>query len=220
LRTISAEGGEQEFEATEGSALRACMNAGRFIQHPKRAWLLNTGLGTQVHKRKEFANSEAAAVASELYWDVITVRFCRARLGILQKRHTTKKEIAMVKLVNRLVVMVLVGAIAGGGAFAKVIKKAVTFSEPMAVNGTVVKSGTYEAVFDDQTNELSLVKGRKVVARTPAQLEKRDERVHSDYEFRRKEGDSTNAVLMSVTLKGGDQASILNSGDSNAAGSQ
>ena len=123
----------------------------------------------------------------------------------------------MIKLVDRLVVMVLVGAIASGVALAKEIKKQVTFSDPVVVNGTLVKKGTYDAVFNDQTNELSIVKGGKVVASAPAQLEKRAGRDRAIYETRDKEGDSNNAVLVSVTLKDGNQATIVNSGNGNAA---
>src|SRR6266550_49957 len=124
----------------------------------------------------------------------------------------------MIKLVNRLVVVVLVGAIASGVALAKEIKKQVIFSDPVTVNGTLVKKGTYEAVFNDQTNELSIVKGGKVVASAPAQLEKRVGRDRAVYETRDKEGgDSNNAVLVSVTLKDGNQATIVNSGNGNAA---
>ena len=125
----------------------------------------------------------------------------------------------MIKLVNRLVVTVLVGAIAGGVALAKEIKKEVTFSQPVEVNGTLVKSGKYEAVFDDQTNELSIVKGRKIVAQAPAQLEKRAERERAVYVTREQDG-STNVVLLSVTLKDGNQATIVNTGDANTGGGQ
>jgi hypothetical protein len=87
----------------------------------------------------------------------------------------------MIKLANQLFGMVLVGAISGGGAFAKEIKKEVTFSQPVMVNGRLIKEGVYDVVFDDQTNELSIVKGRKVAARAPAQLAKREERDHGAY---------------------------------------
>jgi hypothetical protein len=120
----------------------------------------------------------------------------------------------MIKLVNQLVVMILVGAIASGVALAKVIKKEVTFAQPVVVNGTLVKSGTYNAVFDDQTNELSIVKGRKVVARAPAQLEKRLVRDNGVYVTRDTTGDPTAAVLMNVTLNESTRATIINSGDS------
>jgi hypothetical protein len=127
---------------------------------------------------------------------------------------------AMIRLVNRLVVVVLIGAIASGVAWAKVIKKEVTFAQPVLVNGTFVKSGTYDAVFDDQTNELSIVKDRKVVAQAPARLEKRNEGERYVYVTRKEEGDSTNAILLSVTFKGGNRATIVNSGEANATGAQ
>jgi len=117
----------------------------------------------------------------------------------------------MIKLVNQLVGLVLVGVIASGVAFAKEMKKEVTFSQPVVVNGMLVKKGTYDAVFDDQTNELSIVKDRKVIARAPAQLEKRGERDRSVYVTRAEEGDSTNVVLLSVALNDGNRATIVNS---------
>ena len=119
----------------------------------------------------------------------------------------------MIKFANQLVGMVLVGAIAGGVALAKEIKKEVTFSQPVVVNGTLIKEGTYDVVFDDQTKELSIVKGRKVVARAPAQLEKREERDHAAY-VTRQAGDSTNALLLSIGLKDNNQLTIVNGGDS------
>jgi hypothetical protein len=126
----------------------------------------------------------------------------------------------MIKLVNRLVVVVLVGAIASGVALAKVIKREVTFPEAVVVNGTLVKSGTYDAVFDDQTNELLIVKGTKVVARTPAKLEKHVERDRAVYVTREKAGDSSKQVLLSVVLRDGNQATIVDSDKANAADSQ
>ena len=121
----------------------------------------------------------------------------------------------MIKLVNRLIVAVLVGAITSGVALAEVIKKEVTFAQPVVVNGTVVKSGTYNVVYDDQTKELSIVKGRKVVASAPAQLEKREQKDHAVY-VTRDNGDSSNVILISVTFKDGNQATIANSSDANA----
>jgi hypothetical protein len=119
----------------------------------------------------------------------------------------------MIKRASQLVGMVLVGAIAGGVALAKEVRKQVTFSESVVVNGTVIKEGTYEVVFDDQTNELSIMKERKVVARAPAQLEKSDAPERAAY-ITRQAGDSTNAVLLSVVFKHRNQATIVNSSDS------
>lgn len=124
------------------------------------------------------------------------------------------------RLVNRLVVVALVGAIASGVAFAKEIKKEVTFAQSVEVNGTLVKQGTYDAVFDDQTNELSIVKGRKVIARAPALLGKRDKGDHPYYITRDEGGGSSRVVLVSLTLTNGNQATIVNSGEANAVGAQ
>jgi hypothetical protein len=42
------------------------------------------------------------------------------------------------------------------------------------MNSTLALLGTYEAVFNEETGELSIVKGRKVVAKTATQLKMRD----------------------------------------------
>jgi len=113
----------------------------------------------------------------------------------------------MIKPINRLVVLFLMGVVTSSVAFAQTIKKNITFSEPMVVNGTVVKKGTYEAVFDDQTNELAIVKDRKVIAKAPARLEKRESR--GQIAFVSREEGGTN-VLVTVALKGKTQATIVN----------
>ena len=122
----------------------------------------------------------------------------------------------MSKVVNRLMVFVLIGAVASGVALAKTIKKEVTFAQPVWVNGALVKKGTYDVVFDDQTNELSIVKGREIVAKAPAQLEPRD-RDRSDYVTQDENGDPTRTTLLSVTLKAGKKATLVNNGNGNAA---
>ena len=119
----------------------------------------------------------------------------------------------MIRLANQFVGLALVGAIASTVAFAKETKKQVTFSEPVEVNGTIVKKGTYDAVFNDQTNELAIVKEGKVVAEAPAQLEKRENRDRAVYVTRQQSG-STNALLLSVSLKDNNRATIVNDSDS------
>ena len=122
----------------------------------------------------------------------------------------------MIRFVNRLSVFVLIGVIASGVALAKPIKKQVTFGQTVFVNGEQVKAGTYDVVFDDQTNELTIVKGRKVIARAPAQLETRD-RDHAVYVTRAEDGDPTRAALVSVTLKDGKEATLVTNGNGNSA---
>jgi hypothetical protein len=139
------------------------------------------------------------------------------RLFGLQSENMKREGVqGMIKFVNRLSMFVLIGVIANGVALAKTTKKEITFSQPVVVNGTVVKKGTYDAVFDDQTNELTIVKGGKVVAKAPAQLETQD-RNHEDYVAREEDGDPTRMTLLSVTLKDRKKATLVDNGNGNSA---
>jgi hypothetical protein len=126
------------------------------------------------------------------------------------------KEFGMKRFVNRMVIILMVGAMASVLAFGKTTKKEVTFDKAVMVNGTVVKPGTYSVAFDDETGELTINKSTKVVARTQARLEKLEGRSQVDYQTRAEAGGPTEApVLVSVTLKDRNQATIVNAGDSN-----
>jgi hypothetical protein len=126
------------------------------------------------------------------------------------------KEFGMKRFVNRMVIILMVGAIASVLAFGKTTKKEVTFIRAVMVNGTLIKSGTYSVSFDDETGELTINKGTKVIARTPARLEKLEGRAQVDYQTRAEGGGPADApVLVSVTLKDRNQATIVNGGDSN-----
>jgi hypothetical protein len=126
-----------------------------------------------------------------------------------------KKEYGMKTLVNRMIVLLMVGALASVLAFGKTTKKDVTFGKDVMVNGTLVKAGTYSVAFDDETGELTIIKGTKVVARTPARLEKLDEDSQAAYVTRSdSDGATETAVLLSVTLKDRNQATIASDGDS------
>ena len=78
----------------------------------------------------------------------------------------------MKSIVNRIVVVVMVGALTSVAAFAKTHKHSVTFENDIKVNGTLVKKGTYEVKFDDETGQLSIIKNGKTVAQTMAKLER------------------------------------------------
>jgi hypothetical protein len=55
----------------------------------------------------------------------------------------------------------------------KVKKDSVTFPADIMVNGTLVKAGDYQLKFDENTNELSILKNGKVVAQAKGQLRDR-----------------------------------------------
>ncbi len=57
---------------------------------------------------------------------------------------------------------------------AKVKSRALTFGTDFWVGNTLVKKGTYKIVFDDQTNEISIMDKTTVVAKVPAQVKKRE----------------------------------------------
>src|SRR5215468_8663129 len=61
----------------------------------------------------------------------------------------------------------------GVAAKDKTKKKTVEFTQDVTVNGTVLKAGTYEVKFNEETGELSVIKDGKVKATTTAHLEAR-----------------------------------------------
>src|SRR4051794_20005594 len=112
------------------------------------------------------------------------------------------KEFGMKRFVNRMLVLLMISAIAGVLAFGKTTKRDVTFDQAVTVNGTLVKPGTYSVAFDDETGELTITRDTKVIARTPARLEKLEGSTQASYETRAGDDSSTGtAVLVSVTLK-------------------
>jgi hypothetical protein len=80
----------------------------------------------------------------------------------------------MKKSASRIIIALVVCALSAGAALAKVKSSTVTFGQDFTVGDTFVKKGTYKLVFDDKTNELSVIaKDKTVVAKTIAHLENR-----------------------------------------------
>src|ERR1044072_6555189 len=79
-------------------------------------------------------------------------------------------------LFNGLMVAFLLVTLAGLTAFGNTRKSNIAFSADTKVNGTLVKKGKYEAVFDDQSGESSIFKDTKLIAKTSARLEKSDQK--------------------------------------------
>jgi len=55
----------------------------------------------------------------------------------------------------------------------KTKKKTVDFAQDVMVNGTLLKAGTYDVKFNEETGELTITKNGKVKATTTAHLEAR-----------------------------------------------
>ena len=117
----------------------------------------------------------------------------------------------MKSIVSRMLVVLMVGALTSVVALAKVQKHKVTFENDIKVNGTLVKKGTYDLKFDDESGQLSIVKNGKVVAQAMARVESREKKAN-DFQLRSTvNGDETQ--LTGFTFGGSDKdVLITNSG--------
>ena len=79
----------------------------------------------------------------------------------------------MKSIVNRMVVVLMVGALTSVVAFAKVHRHTVTFDSDIKVNDTLVKKGTSQVKFDDETGQLSILQHGKTVAQATTKIENR-----------------------------------------------
>jgi len=123
----------------------------------------------------------------------------------------------MKSIMNRMLVVLMVGALTSVAALAKVQKHKVTFDSDMKVNGTVVKKGTYDVKFDDQTGQLTIAKNGKGVAQALARLESRAKKAN-DFQLRSTgSGDDTN--LVGVTFGGSDKDVVISNSGATSTGS-
>jgi hypothetical protein len=97
-------------------------------------------------------------------------------------------------------------ALMSATGLAKGKSEEVNIPQDVVVNGTLVKKGSYKLKFDEQTGELLLLKGKKVVARTSARLEKREKEA-ARTEFGTIQQGETKS-LRSITFRG-DRESIV-----------
>ena len=122
----------------------------------------------------------------------------------------------MKSMVNRMVVVLMVGALTGVVAFAKVSKQRVTFENDVKVNGTVVKKGNYEVKFDDETGQLTISKNGKTVVQAMAKVQPREKK-SNDFQLRSTvNGDETQ--LTGVTFVGYDKDIVITNSGSTTTG--
>src|ERR671939_188753 len=79
-------------------------------------------------------------------------------------------------ITNSVLVLALLVTLPATAAFGKARKSNIALASDTKVNGTLVKKGSYEVVYDDQSGELSIFKGTELIAKTAARLEKRDQK--------------------------------------------
>ena len=123
----------------------------------------------------------------------------------------------MKSIVNRIVVVLVVGALTSMVALAKVHKHKVTFENDTKVSGTVVKKGTYDLKFDDATGQLSIVKNGKVVAQAMAKLEPRTKKA-GDFQLR-SAGKGDDTELIGFTFGGSDKDVVITNNGGSTSGS-
>ena len=121
-------------------------------------------------------------------------------------------------IVNRIAMLLVIGALTGFSAFAETIEKEVTFQRSLTVNGTVVKKGTYKVAFNEETGELTIRKGSKILATAPARLEKTNYS-RSFYTHSAPEDPGAVPALVSVALKNGNLATVVDAGSSKVTSS-
>jgi len=122
----------------------------------------------------------------------------------------------MKSIVSKMVAVVMVGALTSVVAFAKVQKEKVTFDSDIKVNGTVVKKGTYELRFDDESGQLSITKNGKVVAQAMAKAEQREKKAN-DFQLR-STSDKGETNLIGVTFNGSDKNVVITGSGSSTTG--
>ena len=122
----------------------------------------------------------------------------------------------MKSIVSKIGAVVMVGALTSVVAFAKVQKEKVTFDNDIKVNGTVVKKGTYDLKFDDESGQLSIVKNGKVVVQTMAKLEQREKKAN-DFQLR-STSDNGETNLIGVTFNGSDKNVVITGSGSSTTG--
>jgi Protein of unknown function (DUF2911) len=121
----------------------------------------------------------------------------------------------MKSIINRMVVALVVLALSSLAVLADGKSKNVTFNDDVTVNGTLVKRGTYKVTFDEQSNELSIERYNKTIAKTSARAEKREKRAERTEVNTRK--NNKTVELSSIAFGGEDQNIVV--GGSSASGS-
>lgn len=119
----------------------------------------------------------------------------------------------MKSVIGKMVAVLMVGALTSVVALAKVQKARTTFDSDIKVNGTLVKKGSYEVKFDEESGQLSIIKNGKVVAEAMTRLEARSNKA-SDFQIR-SITNGNELQLAGVTFGGSDKdVMIANNGSS------
>jgi len=122
----------------------------------------------------------------------------------------------MKSMVSKMMAVLMVGALTGVVALAKVHKEKVTFENDIKVNNTLVKKGTYDLKFNDETGQVEIVKNGKTVAQAMTRIQQREKKAN-DFQMR-STGSGDDLQLTGFTLGGSDKDIVITSGGSSTTG--
>jgi len=123
----------------------------------------------------------------------------------------------MKKRFLNITLVLVVCALLSPVAFASIKTQTVTFVTDVKIGETLIKKGTYKAKFDDQTNELTILDGKKVIAKTTATLvEQKQGNAKYTTVYTTDRDSAGNAQLTSVNVGG--KFATLNAGASAGTG--
>jgi len=124
----------------------------------------------------------------------------------------------MKRFITGIVCTLAIGLVASFGVAAKdkTKKKTVEFTQDVMVNGTLLKAGTYDVKFNEETGALSVIKDGKVKATTTAHLEARPNEAKDTAVILANTGAAV-AEFRGITFGGSNQNVIV--GGSSGAGS-
>jgi hypothetical protein len=119
----------------------------------------------------------------------------------------------MKSVMSKALAVLMVGALTSVVALAKVQKARATFDNDIKVNGTLVKKGSYDVKYDDESGQLSIIKNGKVIAEAMTRVEARSKKA-SDFQIR-SVTNGNEVQLAGVTFGGSDKdVMIANNGAS------
>ena len=123
----------------------------------------------------------------------------------------------MKSVMSKVLAVLMVGALTGVVALAKVKKDRVTFDNDIKVNGTLVKKGSYDVKFDEETGQLSIIKNGKVIAEAATRTETRANKARSLQ--LRAVVNGNDVQLAGVTFSGSDKDIVIANNGASTSGS-
>lgn len=118
------------------------------------------------------------------------------------------------KRLQTIALTLVVCALLTPAALAGVKTKQVTFDKDIKVGGTLVKKGSYKVSFDEESKELTILDGKKVVAKTTARLEDARIKTQPKPTFSIVRDAEGNITLVSIYMDG--KSAIIGAGDTTA----